>query len=171
MTQYSYQGISRMKVWFSQLTGILGMIFSSIMAICTILGIRFLPQNNAPLTILNDPKITLVCFAIWFLVIGWSVSLTLLNSLPTLWVNEDGIYISAYLFFKIKIPWSNIVDIKVGTIPFGYILVRTRKISIFHKIYGWTYTRTLYPSFLIGKDISNRDKLLSEISQRINTPT
>lgn len=171
MTRYSYQGISRIKVFFSKLSGLLGITFSTIVAIFTFVGIRFVPTANGSVTILNSPKVTLICFALWWLIFGWSVSLVLINLLPTLWVNENGLFISAYLFLKIQIPWSSIIDIGAGNPPFGYILVRTRKITIFHRIYGWLYSRTLHPSFLIGKGIKDRDELISEISQRIKTQT
>ena len=168
MKRYSYQGISRIKVIWCQVMGIFGIIFSTVIAIFTLVGIGFVPKATPSVSILNNPKTTLICLALWFLIIGWSVSMTFLNLLPTVWINKDRLYISAYLFLRIEIPWSAIIDIGSGNPPFGYTLVRARKITVFHRLFGWLYSRTLYPSFLIGKGISERNDLLINIEQNIN---
>jgi len=106
----------------------------------------------------------------FFLIVTGTVCSTLINYLPTVWVHEKGLIISAYLFLKIHIPWPSIVDIEAGKRPRGYILVRARRITPFHRIYGWLYSRTFYPSFLIGKGINDRDNLIREIKRRIQRP-
>ena len=50
----------------------------------------------------------------FFLIVTGTVCSTLINYLPTVWVHEKGLIISAYLFVKIYIPWPNIVDIEAG---------------------------------------------------------
>lgn len=167
MKQYSYQGISRIKVIWCQVTGFFGILFSTGVAIFLLVGIGFLPKATSSASILNNPITTLICLALWFLIIGWSVSMTFINLLPTIWINKDRLYISAYLFLRIEIPWSAIIDIGSGNPPFGYTLVRARKITVFHRFFGWLYSRTLYPSFLIGKGISERDDLILSIKQNL----
>lgn len=168
MQRYSYQGIEKIKVLISEFAGILGFVFSTSAAIYILFGIYSVPKSSVQTTLLNNPKVTLICFAFWFLIVGWTISIALLNLMPTIWINEYGLYISSNLFFKIKIPWSNIIDIGSGNPPFSYTLVRARKITIYHRIYGWLYSRTLYPSFLIGKSISGRDELITYIKLRLH---
>jgi hypothetical protein len=90
-----------------------------------------------------------------------------INFLPTIWMTEQGVQISAFIFLRVQILWSEIVDIGAGMPPEGYVLVRCRKITLFHRVYGWFYSQTFYPSFLIEKDISDRDELIHEIRRRI----
>jgi hypothetical protein len=82
-------------------------------------------------------------------------------------MTEQGLQISAFIFLRVQILWSEIVNIGAGMPPEGYVLVRCRKITPFHRVYGWFYSQTFYPSFLIEKDISDRDELIHEIRRRI----
>lgn len=122
---------------------------------------------EAPATpnLLQKPQVALLCTGIWALVIGWTVSISLINASPIVWVGEDGIAISAFVMFRIFIPWSNIVD--VNDIRLGHYLVRTKRITFFHRIYGWIYSHSLYPSFVIRRDITEQDKLISAIKQHV----
>lgn len=166
MKKYSYQGFHRIKIAISQFLGVLGLLFFTLFTIFFVArGLSNIP--NSANSILDDPRLTLLCFMTLFLITTWTVSSTLINFLPVVWLNETGLIISAYLFFKIRIPWSSIVDIEAGNPPRGYILVRARRITPFHRVYGWLYSRTFYPSFLIGKGINDRDSLIKEIKQRI----
>jgi hypothetical protein len=166
MSQYSYQGSHKIKVLYVQLGGVLGFIISTLVAGFAFSGIWIVPRQGNSSSILDDPRLTLICFAAWFILIGWSVSFTLINYLPTIWVDEDGLQISAYLFFRIRIPWSAIVDIGSGSLPKRYLLVRARRISLFHRAFGWLYSRTFYPGFLIERHITDWDGLIKEITRR-----
>lgn len=172
MSRHSYQGIHKIKVLLLQLTGGFGFIISTFVCVFTLVGVGVITQQNNPTPILNDPRLTLICLAVWILVVGWSISFILVNYLPTIWTDEDSIQISAYIFFRIRIPWSSIMDIGSGNPPKGYLLVRARRVTIFHRAYGWLYSQTLHPSFLIESEITDRDKLIKEITQRIkiNSP-
>jgi len=107
-----------------------------------------------------------VLLAVWTLMIGWFVGLTLINIFPTIWVGDEGLTISAFLFKRVTVPWADIVDIGAGRVRFGGTLIRARRITPFHRVYGWFYSRSWYPSFVIGRDIQHRDELLREIRQR-----
>jgi hypothetical protein len=168
MNKYSYKGFERIKITVSQSFGLLGLLFFTTFTIFSIIvGWSSAPNNKTLLQ--DDPRITLLCFMTVFLVITGTLCSTLINQLPTIWTSEVGLLISAYLFFRIRIPWSSIIDIGTGKPPRGYLLVRTRRITPFHRIYGWLYSRTFYPSFLIGS-ITDRDNLIGEIKRRIQKP-
>lgn len=167
MERYSYQGIQQAKILFSKASGALGILLFTAFTLVLLSGVSLVREGGNPSTIFNDPGVTLLCLAFWFLLVAWSVGLTLINFLPTVWTTEEGLQISAFIFFRIRILWSDIIDIGVGKPPRGYILVRARQITPFHRIYGWLYSRTIYPSFLIGEGIKDRDILIMEIKQRI----
>lgn len=168
MKKFSYQGFPRIKIVISQFFGALGLLFFTSFTIFSIVvGLANIP--NSANSILDDPRVTPICFMTFFLIVTGAICSTLINYLPTVWLDEKGLIITAYLFFKIRIPWSSIVDIGAGNPPRGYILVRARRITPFHRVYGWLYSRTFYPSFLIGKGINDRDNLVREIQQRIQT--
>jgi hypothetical protein len=167
MRKYSYHGLNRFKVIASQFTGLMAiLIFTSFVGFLLFTKSK-MPESSPEIRLLEDPKVTLVCLIIYILIISWGFGLTLINILPTIWVGNEGVVISVFFFFRILIQWKNIIDINTGRIPSGYTLVRTRKITPFHRVYGWFYSRTFYPSFLIGKGITGRENLISEIKQRI----
>ncbi len=167
MKKHSYYGIQSVKILYSQLIGIMGMLFSTLFALLMLSGITRVTENQKTTTIMNDPRLALVCIALWFIVIGWLVGMMFINFYPTIWIADQGIEISFCIFFRILIKWENIIDLGTGSPPKGCILVRARKITPFHRIYGWSYSFTFFPSFLIGKGISERDALISEIVQHI----
>lgn len=166
MIRYTYPGFHKIKVLYFQAGGTLGFTFSTLAAVFTLAGVWVVPQQSNYTSILDDPRLTMICLTVWILSIGWPVSFTFINYFPTIWIDEDGIQVSAYLFFRIRIPWSAIVDIGAGFPPKGYLLVRARRISPFHRAYGWLYSRTIYPGFLIERQITDWDGLIKEITRR-----
>jgi len=130
---------------------------------CTLFGIA---PTTLTLQVKPDGLLVVICFGIWFLVIGWLVGLFFLNSFPTIWTNEQGLVLSAFFFLRVFVPWTDIVNIGIARVPFGDVLILARHITPFHRIYGWFYSRTLYPGFLIGRGMNDRDELLREIRQR-----
>jgi hypothetical protein len=105
----------------------------------------------------------MVCLVFYIAFLGWTIGLTFINFLPTIWIREEGLIISAFLVFRILIPWSDIIRIRIRRFLSGNVLVSARKIIPFHRIYGWLYSRTVDPSFLIGIGINDRDTLIREI--------
>ncbi len=167
MQEFSYHGFQRIRVITSQLTGGLAILIFTGVAGFLIYAMTKIPTNAPDIGLLENPKITLVCLVTYFTIIAWSFGLAFINFLPTIWVRDEGLVISAFLFFRILICWEDIVDIGAGRVSAGYVLVRTRRITPLHRLYGWLYSHTFYPSFLIGKGINNRDNLIREIHQRI----
>jgi len=170
MNKHSYRGFDRIKNVISQIFGVTGLLFFTLFTIFSIVaGLSNIPYSSG--SILNDPRMTLVCFMTFFLFISIVIFSIPLNYLPTIWINENGLIISVFIFFQIRIPWLEIIDIGAGTPPRGYTLIRAQRITIFHFIYGWLYSRSFYPSFLIGKGIIDRDNLIKEIQQKIQRQT
>jgi len=170
MQRFSYSPAVRFGILIQQLSGVLGLFLSAGIAILLFWGTGRVEASSTS-GLLQNPKFTLACVGIWMLIIGLIVSITLINSFPTIWLGEDGIEISAFLFFKIYISWSEVIDLNPGRVRFGHFLVRARRITVFHRIYGWLYSHTLYPSFLIRKDIIDREKLIFEIQRKIQKPS
>jgi hypothetical protein len=156
MKTYSYAGV---RVLFAQVGGVGACIFATLMAAAICLG---------PILLRRDASfvVNISCFGIWFLVVGWLVGLTMINAYPTVSVGDEHLVISAFLFARVSIPWVEVLDVGAGHVPFGHTLVRARRITLLHRVYGWMYSRTLYPSFLVGRDITGREELLQEIRTR-----
>ena len=169
MEQYSYKGFERLGVILRQLCGFLGIILFTILAGGLIYGMSIVQFKGGEYNFVNDPRVTLLCLSIWILLISWSLGLAFINVEPDICIRDDGIIISAFFIFHIFITWSDIIDVKELNKPLfpGYTLVRARRISIFHRVIGWIYSRSIFPSFLIGKNIDQYESLIQEIKRRI----
>ena len=161
MRRFGYQGLTWLGVVFTQIGGVVSFIFGTAIAAAFIV-LPFLPSTPADTSALCGAGV-----ALWFLAIGLLVSFGLMNAYPTVWLGEEGILISAFLFTRVPIAWTDIVDVGAGRVPFGHILVRARRITPTHRIYGWMYSRSLYPSFIIRRDMEGRDELIYEIRRRL----
>jgi hypothetical protein len=109
---------------------------------------------------------TASCFGLWALMIGWMVGLGLMNAYPTIWITDQALVISAFLRSRVSISWEDVIDVGAGRVPFGHTLVRARRITLFHRWYGWMYSYSLHPSFVVARWIQGRDELLREIRHR-----
>jgi hypothetical protein len=123
MQKFSYKGLIKLGIIYTQIGGIFGLLFFTGMATFIFWGATQIQPISPYPGLMNDPRVTAVCFGIYFLLICWPFSCALINSAPTVWVTEDGILISAYLFFKIKIDWPDILFIsehKIGPFRTGH---------------------------------------------------
>lgn len=161
MRRFGYVGVARLAVTFTQFSGVVVLLLCVVAAV-TLFVLPFLPQAPPDVS-----AVGMTCFALWVLMIGLSVGFGLMNSYPTVWLEDKGLTISAFLFGRVRIAWPEIVDVGVGRVPFGHVLVRARRITPVHVIYGWLYSRSLYPSFIIRRDIEHRDELIRELRQRM----
>ena len=166
MDKFSYHGFFKLKIIFSQIMGTIGIVFFSAIAFFLLFSTNRV-EHPSTLDPMHDPRVTLICFATWFLIISWGLGSMFINYYPTIWLSENGLRISVFFFFHTSIPWSNIIDIGKGHPPYGTILVRAQKITIFHRIFGWFYSSNFHPCFLIGKKIEKRDELIQEIRNKI----
>ena len=81
--------------------------------------------------------------------------------------DESGIYLSFFFFFRLKIPWSAVIDIGEYRYFQKAYLVRAKEITPFHILYSLNYSRSLRPGFLFKRSIDNGEELVQEIQQRI----
>jgi hypothetical protein len=162
MKKYTYTGIAQSGVAFVQGGGVAAVMISTVIAggIMVMAIVERIPSS--------DPSFmgSLGCLAVWFLMVGWLVGLSLMNIYPTVWVGDEHLVISAFFVARVAVPWTEIIDVGAGHVPFGHTLVRAHRITPAHRLYGWLYSRTLYPSFVIGRWIQDRDELLREIRWR-----
>lgn len=141
--------------------------------------------------LLTDHRIRLILTGLWcyfwFLFLGF----TYINMHPTIWTDDRGVTITAFLFFKVFIPWTDIVDVQEvrygfdrlrflfrrepqqenDMLAFGNrnidILIRTRKITPIHYVIGWNYSFAFKPGFLISSGIDGWETLLTEIQRHL----
>jgi hypothetical protein len=156
MRAYRYIGGARIAAWGAQLAGLGVLVIALLLAI----GLPILALGT------NASMSTLGCLSIWILLIGIWVGSGLINSYPTVWIGEDYLQISVFLIGRATIAWADVIDVGEGRTPWGFVLVRTRRITVFHRLYGWQYSRTLRPSFLIGPQIQDFTELVREIGRR-----
>jgi hypothetical protein len=168
MKKFSYRGFQKGKIIFSQIMGIFAILTFTALSILLFSGVNRIASSDQSINIFNDPRTTLICFAFWFIAISWFIGGLFINILPTIWMTEKGLIISVFILFRVNILWKDLIDFGQGKPPKGFILVRAKKITPFHRLYGWLYSHTFYPSFLIGNEIQERDILLKEMKRVIN---
>ncbi len=160
MREFTYKGAARLRVLLNQVGGVLALVFgTSILVALVIAGLLLKRQ---------DVIQAAGCIGVWALLIGWIVGFGLINYYPTVWVGEQGVSISFFVFWRVMIPWSEIIAVRPSLMPFGKVLVQARRITPFHRLYGWLHSLTFRPSFIIGPGIQDRDELLREISKRMH---
>ena len=93
-------------------------------------------------------------------------------------VNEHGLLVN---FFRkqLQVNWTDIVEVKpvkskiwasfVGTlIEERYLVVTSSQLSIFHRLYGIVFGRTIAPSFLVTSLISKSPELMEKLFTKSN---
>lgn len=159
MEKFTYRGFARLGVLYLQLGGILALLFTS--GIAVLLLVLAIPRGQ--------DYSGAYCMAGWFLVVGWIVGFALTNAYPTVWLGEGGLMVSTFPFGRVLVPWAEVVDVGAGRIPFRRgDLVRTRRLTPLHRVYGLLYARSLLPGFIVGREIDDRQRLLHEIRRGIS---
>lgn len=156
--KYGYTGLIRLSIAFNMVMGLIAVLVSSGLALGVPLQAVFVGDTTF--------AFKFGCFSLWFLLIGWMVGFGLINMYPVVWTEPDGLVLSAFLFAKIRIPWGNVIDVKIRNFPYRLAIVQAHHITPFHRLYGWIYARTLKPSFIIRPQIQNYDQLIDEIKRR-----
>lgn len=160
MREFGYTGIAGAGVLLRQLAGVVSIIMGTSVAVLMVV------LSISQFGLYHGAIWTFVCTAVWALLAGWIVGFVLINFHPTVYVGDDGLAIS-YFGRRIRIPWDDIVDVGAGFVPIRHTLVRARRITPWHRLYGWLYSFSLLPAFVIGRDIENYDELLHEIRRRV----
>ena len=71
------------------------------------------------------------------------------------------------MFDRHKIPWDDVLSIETRGTFYRRTVVTARRITPFHRLYGWLYGRWFKPSFLIADWLEDRDELVEEIERNI----
>jgi len=135
MKSHRYTGVVGFAIWSLRFLGGMAIIVSAAFS-----GLVFW---NAPL---SNQLNTAACLGVFALIFGGTLGLLLIYMFPEIQANLEGMTI---WFFGRPIPilWSDVIDVKQLWIPFGHVyVVRARKVTFFHRLYGWAYTRSLLPS-------------------------
>lgn len=167
MKKCSYSGRDLNEVNIRQVIGIISFVLFSPMYLALLLALFFVPLPSNPASVWDDLRIMIPCWSIGWFFFSFSLSSYFVNYYPTIWVNEDGIYLSFLLIFKIKILWSDIMDIGEYRYIKKVYLVQTRKITPFHILYSFNYSRSLRPGFLFKNSIDNGEELIREIRYHV----
>lgn len=123
-----------------------------------------------PLRYLGLPLLPLL---LWFTLPLVMISLFGLynfNRYPTIWVGDEGLYVS-FNFGRVFIPWSNVIGIKEKELFLMETRIYAKKITKFHYIYGFSYF-TWLPTILIDPmmNCDTYDELLDEIEENVLDP-
>lgn len=156
--EHKYRGYAGVGVIVGRVVGIL------VISIFTGVG-AFIPIQAA---VVKGPSLALnVSFlGIWFILLGWMIGLGLINQNPSVWLTPDYLVITAFPFGKVKIPWPDVEKVTVRHMPFELVVIQARRITFFHRLYGWLYSWSCAPSFIIRPEIENYAELISEIRRR-----
>ena len=167
MKKYSYHGYGKAKQLIFQVSGATGIVVFTMIGFTFFIAALQNPTVQKEINLINDPRVPPVCFGLVFILVAWAFGLMYINLLPTVWLDENGISISSFILIRKFIPWDEIIGIETIRQPLGYFFVKAKRISIFHRLIGWTYFRTYLPGFLIGKEIDGKEELIQAIQQRI----
>lgn len=158
VSRFTYKGLARAGHAITACGGIAAIVA------CTLVA-----AFNLSTGIQTQSPIDGIVFGVaWPLVIGYLVGFGMINHFPTIWISEQGIEISAFLVKRIMVRWEDVIDVRrSGWPPWRYVLVRARRITPMHRVYGWMYSHTFYPAFVIDGGIERRDELLTEIQRHV----
>ena len=155
MKTYKYAGLASLSKWFLRACGVMAIVATAALAILLFWNA---PQSNQPTTA--------VCLGVYGVIFGAVLGLLLINMFPDIRTDEDGLAIG-FLGRLVKVSWNDLVDVRRLGIPWGHIYaVRARRVSLFHHLYGWVYTRSLLPAILVRDPIEDGAELLAELSRR-----
>lgn len=157
MKQFPYTGKDLRAVLIRQIIGILCLIVTSPLYIIFLFSAFFIPAS--------DPNFPWIPF--WFVglfLFSFSIGSFYLNYFPTIWTDAEGLYLSFCFVFRIKILWSQVIDIRERNWFFDKaMLVRVRKFLPFHILYGLFYSGKPQPEFLFMRSVQNGNDLIAEI--------
>ena len=142
---YTYHGLTRVGVRFNNVSGAVLVVLSTLGAVGFPI-LLFLTGDR------SDLLGSLACASLgglWMGCVGWIVGFGLLNAYPTVTIEDEGLVISAFIFSRIKIPWSDVINIKTRLSLMGGVLILARHITPFHHLYGWQYAHSNKPGFII----------------------
>ena len=137
MEKFNYHGLLQIKRLFMQLAGMTAILVFNSVAILLIYAVRRTIVVELNVNFLNNPRVPFYGLAIGFMFVSWVIGGGFSTFLPTIWIDDYGITISAFLLLRIRIPWSSIINISpvyigMGSFRTKYTLIVAKKISLFH---------------------------------------
>jgi hypothetical protein len=149
---YQYQGAGLIRVWLAKATGLASIILSTVFAA----GLIWAAGHS------DGPVVTVACLVIWILAFGWGLGLLFFNAYPAVHVDDAGLTVE-FLFGHVQIAWADVAGVKSRSFPWSNsVVVMAKRITPFHRLYGWYYARRFSPAFLVA-DIAGRGELLDVI--------
>lgn len=157
--EYGYAGRGRVAQAFCVLVGLgfayIALDFARLMLLALIM-------SREPLKAL-----AVSWFPLAFVLVAGSLAVTLLNAYPTVWICDDALVLSVFVLGKKHIPWHDVLTVReLRRWPARYTVVSARRITSAHRLVGWSYGRTMRPSFVIWTSIANYEELCREIKAR-----
>ncbi len=167
MRKYSYHGFMLVKLIWEQIGGWFVILFFGTLALFLIIAPFFVISGTSSVNFLDDPRLPPILFGLLFLIGALNGGSLFANSLPIIWTDDTKITISYFSFFHKSIPWSEITEV-VNEMPSrGFSIIKARKITPFHYVIGWIYSRSFVPVFLINENIDDYELLISGIKAKI----
>lgn len=157
MKRYTYRGIAALGVFWYQMAGVVAICFFTLATV----GAMIIAISVDP------PAWSIFCFAVLGLAFAWPMGLSMICTYPSsVSLDAKGLLISVLWRKHIAIPWSDILEVRRQTFG-GHYLVIARRITVWHRLVGWTHAYTHHPAFLIRQGLENCEELVREIKLRI----
>jgi hypothetical protein len=154
---YRHTLSGRAKVWYLRVSGVLAAIIFSGMGLFFVIG---------PILVYGQLWVGGICLGLWAIIFSWTLCFLFFNLYPDVSTDLEGISIS-YMLRRRKILWDDVMRIETRGALYHRTVVTARKITPFHRLYGWLYGRWFQPSFLISDWLEDRDELVEEIERNI----
>ncbi len=143
-----------------QLIGFLCLLITAPLYLLILASLFFIPLSP-------EDYLLIPCWGIGLFLLSISIGSFFLNYYPTIWTDEEGLYLSFFLLFRIKVRWHQVIDVNERQGFFDRaMLVRVKKVMPLHILYSLFYSGSLIPGFLFMKSIQNADELICEIRMR-----
>ncbi len=156
--KFSYLGAERLKVCIWKTIGLFSIIFTSPFYILTFGSMFYISRSTRD-------YIVIPCLSILIVLFSLQLGSFFINYLPTIWVIDNQLFLSFFFFFRVKIKWSDIIDVTERENLGRVFLVRVKKITPLHIMYSSFYSATLTPGFLFTRKITDCEILLRTLKE------
>jgi hypothetical protein len=168
LTRYSYSSFQKIRIYFFLI--IFGVVMIAMLFGFLRLIVASIFGSNLPVTTSPNIDQQLAGLALTILFIGFGIAL-FANFEPDIQVADDGLYVQAFIFWWIFVPWADIETIR-PTLT-SYVLrnsphiVIVKRLTPIHRFISCMYAFSLKPGFLIRRRIERFDELLKIIKDKV----
>jgi len=160
MRYFSYVGKHQKPVLIKQIMGFLCLIITAPLYLLLMFSSFIVPVSDLNFIWIPFWIISLFLFSI-------SIGSFYLNYFPSIWVDEEGLFLSIFFFFRLRIFWNEVIDISERQWFFDRVmLVRVKKFMPLHTLYSLFFSGSLLPGFLFTRSIEDANDLILEIRRR-----